>query len=390
MDYKSPKNLNYFWNFGFLAGLCLSFQLISGIALGMHYCSNITLAFFSVDHIMRDVNYGWFLRYFHANGASMFFIIVYIHMFRGMYYASYAAPRHLVWNIGVLILLLMIITAFIGYVLPWGQMSFWGATVITNLCSAIPIIGNNIVAWLWGGFSIDNATLTRFYSLHYLLPFLITALVLIHLIVLHENGSSDPINTNTIEFHKITFHRYFSIKDYLGILLFFLFFLFFIFFYPNYLGHPDNYIPANPLKTPPHIVPEWYFLPFYAILRSIPNKLLGVIFMLLSILIFLSLPYIDDYNIRSSTFRPLYRFFVWCFIFNALILGFLGGMPIEFPYILWSKLSTLFYFQYFLLILPLINIIESIITTPLKYSDTLILMPVQIDRYILAIYAKKL
>jgi ubiquinol-cytochrome c reductase cytochrome b subunit len=357
VDYKCPKNLSYFWNFGILAATCLVIQLISGIALGMHYCANIDLAFISVEHIMRDVNYGWALRYCHANGASMFFIVVYIHMFRGLYYCSYLYPRQRVWNIGVIIFFLMIMTAFIGYVLPWGQMSFWGATVITNLCSAIPIIGNNIVSWLWGGFSVDNATLNRFYSLHYLLPFLITGLVLLHLIILHESGSGEPINANIIEFHKIVFHRYFSIKDYLGILFFLLFYIYFVFFNPNLLGHPDNYIPANPLKTPPHIVPEWYFLPFYAILRAIPDKLLGVIFMIYAILIFLVLPYIGGYSIKNASFRPFYRFSLWCFFFVCLTLGWLGSMPIEDPYVLLSRVCTFFYFLFFHAIVPMCNVI---------------------------------
>lgn len=363
VDYKCPKNLNYFWNFGILAATCLVIQLVSGIALAMHYCANIDLAFLSVEHIMRDVNYGWLLRYGHANGASMFFIVVYIHIFRGLYYCSYVYPRQRVWNIGVIIFFLMIMTAFIGYVLPWGQMSFWGATVITNLCSAIPIIGNNIVAWLWGGFSVDNATLNRFYSLHYLLPFLITGLVILHLIVLHESGSGEAINVNIIEYHKIVFHRYFSIKDYLGILFFFIFFSYFVFFNPNMLGHPDNYIPANPLKTPPHIVPEWYFLPFYAILRAIPDKLLGVLAMVYSIFIFLQLPYMNGYSIKNGSFRPFYRFFLWCFLFVCLTLGWLGSMPIEIPYVLLSKICALLYFMFFLIFIPLCSFVESALIT---------------------------
>lgn len=361
VDYKSPTNLNYFWNYGVIAGICLIIQICSGLVLAMHYTANSESSFECLDHIMRDVNNGYLIRYFHSNGASMFFVVIYIHIFRGMYYVSYGYPRHMVWWIGVIILLLMIITAFMGYILPWGQMSFWGATVITNLCSAIPKAGLNIVLWLWGGFSVDNPTLNRFYSLHYLLPFLIVGGAVFHLLVLHEEGSNNPLGLYNQDLHKIVFHRYFSIKDYLGILLFFVIFFYFVFFNPNILGHPDNYIPANSLKTPAHIVPEWYFLPFYAILRCITNKLAGVTYMLLSIVVLFTLPLYEWFKVKSSTVRPLFRFFLWIWIFNSLILGILGGMPITYPYFFWSKICSFIYFIYFLLVLPVVNIIECLI-----------------------------
>ena len=286
IDYPTPSNISYWWNFGFLAGMCLGIQIVTGIALAMHYTPHVDLAFLSLENIMRDVNGGWLLRYLHANGASMFFIVVYIHIGRGLYYGSYAEPRGLVWILGTVILLLMMATAFMGYVLPWGQMSFWGATVITNLFSAFPIVGSKIVTLLWGGFSVDNATLNRFFSLHYLMPFVIAAFALIHIAAVHENGSNNPLGISSVN-DKIGFFPYFVLKDSLSFVAFIMFFSFFVYFYPNDLGHPDNYIPGNPMVTPEHIVPEWYFLPSYAILRSIPNKLLGVLALLASILILL-------------------------------------------------------------------------------------------------------
>lgn len=347
--YPTPYNLSYYWGFGSLAGVCLIIQILTGVLLTMHYTPNITYAFISVEHIMRDVNYGWLLRYAHANGASMFFIVVYIHIFRGLYYGSYNKPRQLVWVVGILIFILMMATAFMGYVLPWGQMSFWGATVITNLFSAIPFIGNDLVQWLWGGFSVDNATLNRFFSLHYFLPFLIAAFSTIHLIILHQFGSTNPLGIISSK-DNIPFYPYFIFKDIFGLFLFFIFFSYFLFFNPNLLGHPDNYIPANPLVTPPHIVPEWYFLPFYAILRAIPNKLGGVIFMGLAIIILLILPFLaSNSSIRSSAFRPFYKFFNWCFAINFLLLGWLGAQPIEDPYIIIGIISTFLYF-FFLLV----------------------------------------
>jgi len=285
--YPSPSNLTYLWNYGIYATIVLALQILTGVILAMHYTPDVNLAFLSVEHIMRDVNYGWLFRYLHANGASMFFIVVYIHTFRGLYYTSFIYPRQHLWMSGVLILLLMIATAFMGYVLPWGQMSFWGATVITNLFSAIPYVGKNVVLWLWGGYSIDNATLTRFFSLHFFLPFIIAALVAVHFILLHEKGSNNPLGIAFKGIDSVPFTPHFVIKDFFGIVLFFLFFAIFIFFLPNTLGHPDNYIPANPMVTPTHIVPEWYFLPFYAILRSIPDKLSGVLALLFAIVFYL-------------------------------------------------------------------------------------------------------
>ena len=357
--YPAPSNFTYMWNFGIYALVCLIIQLVTGIFLAMHYAPEQTLAFFSVEHIMRDVSYGWFLRYVHANGASMFFIVVYMHTFRGLYYGSYYYPRENLWIVGVAIILVMILTAFLGYVLPWGQMSFWAATVITNMVSAIPYIGKSIVVWLWGGFSVDNATLNRFFSLHYLFPFIILALVLIHLVFLRENSSNNPLGVEfTVDY--LYFYPYYWIKDLLGVFCFFLFFGLFVFFSPNYLGHPDNYIMANPMVTPPHIVPEWYFLPFYAILRSIPDKLFGVIAMVASILIMMVLPYLSaDSKIRSNAFRPLSKLFFYFFVFNCFLLGWIGHCPAEMPYILIGRVATIFYFLYFLIIVPGIIFIEN-------------------------------
>nr|BBH10674.1 apocytochrome b [Palmaria palmata] len=357
VDYPTPINIHYAWSFGFLASMCLIIQILTGIFLAMHYTTHVDLAFASVEHIMRDVNFGWLLRYLHANGASMFFIVVYMHVFRGLYFGSYAAPRHWVWALGVLILLLMILTAFIGYVLPWGQMSLWGATVITNLVSAVPLVGDSIVTWLWGGFSVDNATLNRFFSLHYLLPFIIAAASLVHIAILHQDGSGNPLGIDsTVD--KISFHPYFIVKDFLGLTLFIIFFSMFAYFNPNILGHSDNYIEANPMVTPAHIVPEWYFLPFYAILRSIPHKLGGVIAMVLAIVVLALLPWIHSTEIRSSRFRPIYRVFYWTIISCCLILGWIGGMPVEDPYIVIGQVASIFYFVYFLGILPLLGKVE--------------------------------
>nr|YP_010199742.1 apocytochrome b [Gracilaria isabellana]UAD89700.1 apocytochrome b [Gracilaria isabellana] len=357
IDYPTPINIHYAWNFGFLASVCLIIQIITGVFLAMHYTPHVELAFASVEHIMRDVNYGWLLRYIHSNGASMFFIVVYIHIFRGLYFSSYTKPRHWVWVIGVVIFLLMIITAFIGYVLPWGQMSLWGATVITNLVSAVPLIGDSIVTWLWGGFSVDNATLNRFFSLHYLLPFIIAAASLIHLAVLHQDGSGNPLGIDS-NVDKISMFPYFIYKDLLGLLVFILFFSLFIYFSPNILGHSDNYIEANPMVTPAHIVPEWYFLPFYAILRSIPHKLGGVVAMISAILVLALLPWIHSTEVRSSRFRPVYRFLYWTMLGCCLILGWIGGMPVEEPFVLIGQIASIYYFVYFLCILPALGKIE--------------------------------
>nr|AIB08134.1 apocytochrome b [Pyropia kanakaensis] len=357
IDYPTPINIHYAWNFGFLSAMCLIIQIVTGIFLAMHYTPHVDLAFISVEHIMRDVNFGWLLRYIHANGASMFFIVVYIHIFRGLYFGSYTAPRQFVWVVGVLILLLMIITAFIGYVLPWGQMSLWGATVITNLVSAVPLVGDSIVAWLWGGFSVDNATLNRFFSLHYLLPFIIAAASLVHLAALHQEGSGNPLGIDASS-DKVPMYPYFIVKDLLGIVSFIIFFAFFVYFSPNLLGHPDNYIEANSMVTPAHIVPEWYFLPFYAILRSIPHKLGGVICMIFAIIVLALLPWIHSTEIRSSRFRPIYRLLYWGMVACCLILGWIGGMPVEDPYIIIGQIASFFYFFYFLIILPSLGQIE--------------------------------
>jgi quinol-cytochrome oxidoreductase complex cytochrome b subunit len=358
IDSPLPSNINYFWNFGSLLGLCLVTQVVTGIALAMHYNPSVDLAFISVEHIMRDVNYGWLLRYMHANGASMFFICVYIHMARGLYYGSYTQPRQLLWSVGVIIFLVMMGTAFIGYVLPWGQMSFWGATVITNMLSAIPWVGSDLVQLVWGGFSVDNATLNRFFSLHYLLPFVLMALTAVHFMALHEHASNNPLGINS-NVDKIAIHPYFLFKDLYGVFIFLIFFSYFIYFNPNVLGHSDNYIPANPLVTPAHIVPEWYFLPFYAILRSIPNKLGGVIAMVGAILILLLLPILHTSQIRSSSFRPLQKKLFWIFVADVLLLGWIGGQPVEDPYVFVGQVATIFYFGYFFILTPLVGYIEN-------------------------------
>ena len=363
IEYPTPINLNNFWNFGALAGICLGIQILTGVFLAMHYTPHVDYAFLSVEHIMRDVNYGWLLRYMHANGASMFLLSVYIHMGRGLYYGSYKTPRGFVWGIGVVIFLLMMGTAFIGYVLPWGQMSFWGATVITNLASAIPMVGPAIVEWLWGGFSVDNATLNRFFSLHYLLPFGILGAVLLHLAELHREGSNNPLGIHGKDVDKVTFYPYFLVKDLFFFWGFILIFSYFVFLDPNVLGHPDNYIEANPMVTPAHIVPEWYFLPFYAILRSITDKLGGVVAMVGGILINLLLPVLNTSNIRSSFFRPVHKVIFWIFIGNFILLGNIGQLPVEDPYILIGQLSTTLYFGYYFLILPGLGLLERVLIT---------------------------
>jgi ubiquinol-cytochrome c reductase cytochrome b/c1 subunit len=349
--YPTPRNLNYWWNFGSIAGICLVIQILTGIFLAMHYTPHTSLAFDSVERIMRDVNYGWLLRYMHAVGASMFFVVVYIHIFRGLYYGSYQAPREVLWWLGLVILLLMMATAFMGYVLPWGQMSFWGATVITTMFSAIPVVGETIVHWLWGGFSVDNPTLNRFYALHYLLPFVIVGVVVLHIWALHQFGSNNPtgIDVKTPQ-DTIPFHPYYTVKDAFGFGVFFMIFAWFVFYAPNSLGHPDNYIEANPMVTPPHIVPEWYFLPFYAILRAIPDKLLGVLAMFGAILILFALPWIDRSKVRSAAFRPIYRIMFWAFLVNAILLGYIGAKPPEGIYIVIGQLATAYYFLHFALL----------------------------------------
>ena len=356
-NYPTPINLSYWWGFGSLAGLALAIQVVTGILLAMHYTPETNLAFLSVEHIMRDVPNGVGLRYIHANGASMFFVVVYTHIFRGLYYGSYFAPRTHLWYSGVLIFFLMMATAFMGYVLPWGQMSFWGATVITNLFSAVPFIGDSIVQLLWGGFSVDNPTLNRFFSLHYLLPFVITGLVGLHLILLHDHGSNNPLGIDS-SVDKIPFLPYFYYKDFFGFLVFVILFSFFVVYSPNYLGHSDNYIEANPMVTPAHIVPEWYFLPFYAILRSIPNKLGGVVCMVLAIVILVLMPFLDSSLVRSSLFKPFHKILFWIFAFSSLLLGWIGQEIVETPFIEIGQTLSLIYFGYFLIFIPVASYIE--------------------------------
>ncbi|WP_333824502.1 cytochrome b [Pinisolibacter sp.] len=357
--YPTPRNLNYWWTFGGILSMMLAVQLITGIVLVMHYTPNTAMAFTSVEHIMRDVNWGWLLRYMHANGASMFFIAVYIHILRGMYYGSYKAPREILWILGVVIFLLMMATAFMGYVLPWGQMSFWGATVITNLFSAIPVIGDPIVIWLWGGFSVDNPTLNRFFSLHYLLPFVIAAVVVLHVWALHVVGQNNPAGVEVkSEQDTVAFTPYATLKDAFGMAVFLVFFAWFLFYTPNYMGHPDNYIPANPMVTPAHIVPEWYFLPFYAILRSVPDKLGGVIAMFGSIAVLFVLPWLDTSKVKSGRYRPLFKQFFWLLVIAGLGLGYLGSQPAEGGYVIASRILTAWYFFHFLVILPVLGLIE--------------------------------
>ena len=369
-DYPTPKNLNYWWTFGGILTFCLISQIITGIVLGMHYVAHADMAFSSIEHIMRDVNYGWLIRYIHSNGASMFFLAVYIHIFRSLFYGSYRSPREIIWILGMLIYLLMMATAFMGYVLPWGQMSFWGATVITNLFSAIPLVGESITTWLWGGYSVDNPTLTRFFTLHYLIPFLILGLVVLHIWALHVPGNNNPVGIDIKKPSKDTvpFHPYIVIKDAFALLMFCIVFALFVFYQPNILGHADNYIEADPLVTPAHIVPEWYLLPFYAILRSVPDKLMGVVAMLSAILILAALPWLDTSKVRSAVFRPLFRQFYWILVADVLILGYVGAMPAEGLYLLIARVATAYYFAHFLIILPVLGWKEK--TTPLPLSIT--------------------
>ena len=358
VDSPQPANISYLWNFGSLLGTCLVLQILTGIFLAMHYQPHVDFAFNSVEHIMRDVNNGWAVRYTHANVASFFFIFVYAHIARGLYYGSYKSPRVLVWSIGVIIFILMIGTAFLGYVLPYGQMSLWGATVITNLLSAVPVFGQDLVELIWGGFSVSNATLNRFFSLHYLLPFLLAALVVAHLIALHTHGSNNP-NGISGNGDRYAFHPYFIFKDLVTILFFFLVLSIMVFYYPNFLGHSDNYIPANPMQTPASIVPEWYLLPFYAILRSIPNKLLGVIAMFGSLLILLVLPYTDLSRVRGNQFKPFMKFAFWFFVVDFIILMWIGSQHPNSPYVEIGQIATAFYFAWFLIIVPVVGLIEN-------------------------------
>ena len=358
--YPTPRNLNYWWTFGAILSMMLAVQIITGIILAMHYTPHVDLAFKSVELIVRDVNYGWLLRYLHSNGASMFFIAVYIHMFRGLYYGSYKEPREVLWILGVIIYLLMMATGFMGYVLPWGQMSFWGATVITNLFSAIPYVGDSIVTLLWGGYSVGNPTLNRFFSLHYLLPFVIAGVVVLHVWALHVAGQNNPAGVEPkTEKDTVPFTPYATVKDAFGMSCFLLFFAWFIFYIPNYLGDPDNYIPANPAVTPAHIVPEWYYLPFYAILRSIPSKLGGVIAMFSAIIVLAFLPWLDSAKTRSSKYRPLAKQFFWIFVAVCIGLGYLGAQPPEGIYVIAGRILTAAYFAYFLIVLPILSRIET-------------------------------
>ncbi len=374
--YPVPRNLNYFWNFGVLAGFCLVLQLVTGIILAMHYAPNAGVAFNSVEHIMRDVNWGWLIRYAHANGASFFFIVIYLHIFRGFYYGSYKAPREMVWLLGVVIFLLLMATSFLGYVLPWGQMSFWGAKVITGLFGAIPLVGEPLQIWLLGGYAPDNAALNRFFSLHYLLPFVIVGVVILHIWALHIPGSSNPTGVEVkSESDTVPFHPYYTAKDGFGLGVFLIFYFALVFFAPNFLGHPDNYIPANPMATPTNIVPEWYFWPFYAILRAftidfiLPAKLWGVLAMFASILVWFFLPWLDRSPVRSGHYRPMFRKFFWFGLIPAvLVLGYCGGAHAEEPYLMASQIATAYYFLHFLVILPILSWLER--PEPLPFSIT--------------------
>ncbi len=371
IDYPTPKNLNYMWNFGSLLGIILVIMIATGIFLSFNYTAHVDVAFDSVERIMRDVNHGWLIRYLHMNGASMFFLVVYIHIFRGLYYGSYKAPRELLWIIGVVILLVMMATAFVGYVLPWGQMSFWGATVITNLFSVIPFVGDDIVIWLWGGFAVDNPTLNRFFSLHYLLPFVIFGLVFLHIWALHTAKSNNPLGIDIKgDQDTIPFHPYYTIKDAFGFGVFLIIYLGITMFTPNLLGHPDNYIPANPLVTPAEIVPEWYFLPYYAILRAVPDNFIdifgilpviidaktsGVILMFASILVLCLLPWLDRSKVRSARFRPIYRQLFWIFLADCLVLGWVGAKPAEGTMLIIGRVATFWYFFHLLILVPFVS-----------------------------------
>jgi len=370
-DYPTPKNLNYWWTFGGILTFFLIIQIITGLVLAMHYVAHADLAFGSVEHIMRNVNYGWLIRYLHANGSSMFFLAVYIHIFRALFYGSYKAPREMIWIIGMFIYLLMMATAFMGYVLPWGQMSFWAATVITNLFSAIPLVGESITSWLWGGYAVGSPTLTRFFSLHYLMPFLIFGLVILHIWALHIPGNNNPVGIDIKKPSKETvpFHPYIVIKDFYALLIFLIIFSGFVFFVPNVLGHPDNYIEANPMVTPSHIVPEWYLLPFYAILRSVPDKLGGVVVMFAAVFILMFLPWLDTSKVRSAVFRPLYKVFFWILVIDVIVLGYIGANPPEGMYLIIGRIATIYYFVHFILIMPLLGFKEKTNPLPMSISD---------------------
>jgi quinol-cytochrome oxidoreductase complex cytochrome b subunit len=379
-EYPTPKNLSYWWNFGSLSGIMLVIMIVTGIFLAMQYTPHVDYAFDSVERIMRDVNFGWLMRYIHMNGASFFFIVVYIHLFRGLFYGSYKEPRELLWMLGVIIMLLMMATAFMGYVLPWGQMSFWGAKVITNLFSAIPVVGDTIVRWLWGGFTVDNPTLNRFYSLHYLLPFLIVGVVGLHLIALHQHGSNNPLGIDRKgPQDSIPFHPYYTFKDMFGLGVFLIVYAIFVFYMPNALGDPQNYVQANPLQTPLEIVPEWYFLPYYAILRSVPNilfipaKLAGVLCLFGAIGVLFFLPWLDTSRVRSAHFRPVYKWVFWLLVIDVVLLGVVGAhrpdaLVLGIAYVTIGKIATLYYFVHFLILLPVIGWLERPLPLPTSIS----------------------
>ena len=393
IDFPTPKNLNYWWTFGGILALCLGIQIVTGIVLAMHYVPHVDHAFASVERIMRDVNYGWLIRYMHANGASMFFIAVYIHMFRGLYYGSYKAPREVLWILGCLIYLVMMATAFMGYVLPWGQMSFHGAVVITNLFGALPIIGQSITTWLWGGFAVDDPTLNRFFSLHYLLPFVIAGLVILHIWALHVPGNNNPTGVNVkSKADTVPFHPYYTVKDGFAIVVFLILFASFVFYNPDGLGHADNYIPANPLVTPAHIVPEWYFLPFYAILRAVPDKLAGVLGMFGAIVMLFLLPWLDTSKVRSMRYRPTARLYFLIFLLACIVLGFCGArlpddhvipglstfqlMDADLNSFVWlSRIAALYYFAYFLVVLPVLGLTETPLPQPESISEPVLSHP---------------
>ena len=393
MDFPTPKNLNYWWTFGGILAVCLGIQIVTGIVLAMHYVPHADHAFASVERIMRDVNYGWLIRYIHANGASMFFIAVYIHMFRGLYYGSYKAPREVLWILGCVIYLLMMATAFMGYVLPWGQMSFHGAVVITNLFGALPIVGKAITTWLWGGFAVDNATLNRFFSLHYLLPFMIAGVVGLHIWALHVPGNNNPTGVDVkSKEDTVPFHPYYTVKDGFAISVFLLMFATFVFYFPDALGHADNYTPANPLVTPQHIVPEWYFLPFYAILRAVPDKLMGVMLMFGAIVMLFILPWLDTSKVRSMRYRPTARLYFFIFVLACIVLGFCGAHPPDEHVIpgisgfqlldsdinsfVWlSRIGALYYFGYFLVIIPVLGLTETPLPVPESISAPVLSHP---------------
>ncbi|NYF33993.1 cytochrome b N-terminal domain-containing protein [Sphingopyxis sp. JAI108] len=378
--YPVPRNLNFFWNFGVLNGMALVIQIVTGLVLAMHYAANSGIAFNSVEHIMRDVNAGWLIRYIHMNGASLFFTSVYIHMFRGLYYGSYKAPREMAWLMGLVILLLLMATAFMGYVLPWGQMSFWGAKVITGLFSAIPLVGEPIQTWLLGGYAPDNATLNRFFALHYLLPFVIAAVVVLHIWAIHIPGSNNPTGVDVKgPQDTVPFHPFYTAKDGFSVALVLTLFAALVLFFPNALGHPDNYVPANPLSTPAHIVPEWYFWPFYAILRAftvdliLPAKLLGVLAMFTSILLLFFLPWLDTSPVRSGNYRPLFRKLFWLGLLPCVfVLGYCGGAPAEQPYVVISQIAAIYYFAHFLIILPIIARIEKPLPLPTSITASVL------------------